>query len=169
MYITYETAQYCWNDKKSEFVRLVKPLITILNDLPKPDFMPTKLVRISDMKVVDGSQVNEGYCALAYSWNQSGDILIDKTTGKYKRIDEGRHEIISLLTIKITIFQKRFNTSNLKASFSKYVNNSTSNIYGTTKCASIKRIKKKKNMKYVTCIKYTKMLIALLHLYLITL
>ncbi|KAI9271752.1 hypothetical protein BDA99DRAFT_534224 [Phascolomyces articulosus] len=93
MYITYETKQYSRNDKH-ELIQSVKPHITIPNDLPKPDFMPTKLVRISDMKVVDGSQVNEGYCALSYSWNQSGDFLLNETTGKYKRIDEGKHEII---------------------------------------------------------------------------
>ncbi|KAI9251525.1 hypothetical protein BDA99DRAFT_575229, partial [Phascolomyces articulosus] len=94
MYITYETIQYSRNDRYG-YAKRVKPSIIIPNDLPKPDFMPTKLVRISDMKVVDGSQVNEGYCALSYSWNQSGDILIDETTGKYKRIDEGKHKIIS--------------------------------------------------------------------------
>ncbi|KAI9251464.1 hypothetical protein BDA99DRAFT_541452 [Phascolomyces articulosus] len=95
MYITYEAAQYTWsfNDKLNRFIKSVKP---IPNDLPKPDFMPTKLVRISDMKAVDGSQVNEGYCALSYSWNQSGDILFDETTGKSKRIDEGKHKIIRI-------------------------------------------------------------------------
>ncbi|KAI9253526.1 hypothetical protein BDA99DRAFT_607636 [Phascolomyces articulosus] len=82
MYITYETVQYSLNGK-------------VPNDLPRPDFKPSKLVRISDMEVVDGSQVNEGYCALSYSWDQSGDILIDKATGKYKRVDEGKRKIIS--------------------------------------------------------------------------
>ncbi|KAI9271537.1 hypothetical protein BDA99DRAFT_594509 [Phascolomyces articulosus] len=96
MYITYETAQYSsLNGQRYTSAKRVKPLRIIPNDLPKTDFMPTKLVRISDMKVVDGSQVNEGYCALSYSWNQSGDILLDEKTGKYKRIDEGKHNIIS--------------------------------------------------------------------------
>ncbi|KAI9272745.1 hypothetical protein BDA99DRAFT_533583 [Phascolomyces articulosus] len=87
MYITYETVPNYWSEKN------VMPRKTIPNDLPKPDFMPAKLVRISDMKVVSGSQVNEGYCALSYSWNQSGDILYDEIAGKYKRIDKGKHRI----------------------------------------------------------------------------
>ncbi|KAI9271887.1 hypothetical protein BDA99DRAFT_595139 [Phascolomyces articulosus] len=93
MYITYETAQYSQN-QKSKSTKRIKSHVTIPNDLPKPDFMPTKLVRISDMKVVNGSQVNEGYCALSYLWKQSGDILLDETIGKYVRIDEGKHKII---------------------------------------------------------------------------
>ncbi|KAI9253465.1 hypothetical protein BDA99DRAFT_540715 [Phascolomyces articulosus] len=59
--------------------------------------MPTKLVCISDINIVDGSQVNEGYCALSYSWNQSGDIRDDN--GKYVRVDEGKHKIVSYHTI----------------------------------------------------------------------
>ncbi|KAI9271701.1 hypothetical protein BDA99DRAFT_569506 [Phascolomyces articulosus] len=116
MYITYETAQYSPNDKH-ERAKRVKPSKKIPNDLPKPDFMPTKLVRISDMTVVNGSQVNEGYCTLSYSWNQSGDIVLDETTGKYKRIDEGKHEIISydniypdmIIPYYKTLDNKRFN------------------------------------------------------------
>ncbi|KAI9247669.1 hypothetical protein BDA99DRAFT_591784 [Phascolomyces articulosus] len=89
-----KTAQYSSNDTR-KLAKRPQPPITIPNDLPIPDFMPTKLVRISDMKVVDGYQVNKGYCALSYSWNQSGDILLDEKTGKYVRIDEGEHKIIS--------------------------------------------------------------------------
>ncbi|KAI9271495.1 hypothetical protein BDA99DRAFT_533983 [Phascolomyces articulosus] len=88
-----KTAQYSSIHKK-EYRRRSQPPITIPNELPKPDFMPTKLVRISDMKVVDGSQVNEGYCALSYSWDQSGDIQQDDN-GKYVRVDDGKHKIIS--------------------------------------------------------------------------
>ncbi|KAI9271955.1 hypothetical protein BDA99DRAFT_534424 [Phascolomyces articulosus] len=94
MYITYETAQYS-NNESGKHIKRLNPLIATPSDLPKPDFMPAKLVRISDMKVVDGLQVNEGYCALSYSWSQSGDIVLDEITGKYKRIDEGKHKVIS--------------------------------------------------------------------------
>ena len=63
--------------------------------LPKPDFMPTYLVRTSDMKVVPGSEVHEGYCTLSYSWNQSGEIIKDETGKKsHRRIDEGKHKIV---------------------------------------------------------------------------
>ncbi|KAI9271940.1 hypothetical protein BDA99DRAFT_557142 [Phascolomyces articulosus] len=90
--------------------------------------MPTKLVRISDMKVVDGPQVNEGYCALSYSWNQSGDILLDEATGKYKRIDEGKHKIISYHYIfpdmvipeyKIPYYDDKYRPTRIKTKLSK--------------------------------------------------
>ncbi|KAI9243357.1 hypothetical protein BDA99DRAFT_577522, partial [Phascolomyces articulosus] len=95
MYITYETAQSVRGPGSRGYIKHSQPPVTIPNEFPKTDFIPSKLVRISDMKVVDGSQVNEGYCALSYSWNQSGNILLDIITKKYKRIDEGKHEIIS--------------------------------------------------------------------------
>ncbi|KAI9278577.1 hypothetical protein BDA99DRAFT_567277 [Phascolomyces articulosus] len=109
MYITYETAHW-YMDEKRKCVTHDQPLKTIPTVLPKPDFKPTKLVRISDMKVVDGSQVNEGYCALSYVWNQSGDIILldqqqkitpgvgkkeNNNIKEYKRIDKGKHKIIS--------------------------------------------------------------------------
>ena len=63
--------------------------------------MPSHLVRTYDMKVVSSSQVNEGYCALYYSWNQSGGIIENGITiggnkgkdGK-RRIDQAKHRII---------------------------------------------------------------------------
>ncbi|KAI9261546.1 hypothetical protein BDA99DRAFT_78933 [Phascolomyces articulosus] len=62
--------------------------------LPKPEFMPAKLVRISDMCVVAGSHVNEGYCALSYCWAQSGEIKIQGASGRRIRVDMGNHRII---------------------------------------------------------------------------
>ena len=63
--------------------------------VPKPSFMPSYLVRTSDMKVVQGSEVNEGYCTLSYSWNQSGEIVKNEATGESDfRIDQGKHKII---------------------------------------------------------------------------
>ena len=43
------------------------------NKLPKPTFMPLKVIRVSDMVVVPGNKVNEGYCALSYSWDHCGE------------------------------------------------------------------------------------------------
>ncbi|KAI9251360.1 hypothetical protein BDA99DRAFT_541352 [Phascolomyces articulosus] len=128
MHIIYETAQYySWID--GEEVQCIKPTKTIPNDLLKPDFMPTKLVRISDMKVVDGSQVNEGYCTLSYSWNQSGDMVLDKTTGKYKRIDEGKHEIIS--PIEVCYTKGIINSfGHKKTKYTTQANINISNVYG---------------------------------------
>ncbi|KAG2221008.1 hypothetical protein INT45_004627 [Circinella minor] len=62
--------------------------------LPKPNFMPSYLVRTSDMKVVKGSKVQEGYCTLTYSWNQSGEITKNEITGNMERTDQGKHKII---------------------------------------------------------------------------
>ena len=42
--------------------RYSKPPKRIPLILPKLDFMPTYLVRTSDMKLVPGSEVHEGYC-----------------------------------------------------------------------------------------------------------
>ncbi|KAI9274713.1 hypothetical protein BDA99DRAFT_533330 [Phascolomyces articulosus] len=97
-----KTLHEYYNDKKREFTKHVKPPITIPDDLPKPDFMPAKLVRASDMKVVDGSQVNEGYCALSYSWNQSGDIVLDETTGNINESMKANTRLF-LITIFILI------------------------------------------------------------------
>ena len=61
----------------------------------KLHFMPSYLVRTSDMKVVKGSDVNEGYCTLSYSWNQSGEIIkIGAGEKSHRRIDQGIHKII---------------------------------------------------------------------------
>ena len=51
--------------------------------VPKPNFMTSYLVRTSDMKVVQGSEINEGYWMLSYSWNQSGEIIKNEATGEY--------------------------------------------------------------------------------------
>ena len=55
--------------------------------------MPKRLVRINDMKVVFGSEIDEGYCTLSYSWNQSGDMIEDKESGNCERSDQGKHQI----------------------------------------------------------------------------
>ncbi|KAI9253528.1 hypothetical protein BDA99DRAFT_563104 [Phascolomyces articulosus] len=94
MYISYETAQFT-KDNKGRFYKQYEPPKKLPGGLPKPEFMPTKLVRITDMKVVNGSQVHEGYCALSYSWNQSGEVIKDNITGKSKRVDQGKHKIIT--------------------------------------------------------------------------
>ncbi|KAG2214929.1 hypothetical protein INT45_010573 [Circinella minor] len=46
------------------------------------------------MKVVEGSKVQEGYCALSYSWDQSGEIIKSEANEKSYRIDQGKHEIV---------------------------------------------------------------------------
>ncbi|KAI9490491.1 hypothetical protein BDB00DRAFT_551519 [Zychaea mexicana] len=106
MYITYNARQ--WRErmyyKSDDSVNITYPKVGLtgphdsppqrFHQLPKSTFIPTWLVRISDMTVVPGSTASEGYCALSYSWNQSGDTIIDKNTGKAKRVDEGKHRII---------------------------------------------------------------------------
>ena len=114
-YITYKKAQYsdykmkrwipffeimrdrtCSKSYWQEGIhRYSKPPKKVPLILPKPNFMPRYLVRISDMKVVQGSEVQEGYCALSYSWNQSGEIIKNETDRKsYQRVDQGKHRII---------------------------------------------------------------------------
>ncbi|KAI9250173.1 hypothetical protein BDA99DRAFT_608473 [Phascolomyces articulosus] len=112
MYITYETTQYSLNDR-GKSPKFSQPPKKVPNDLPKPDFMPTKLVRISDTQVVDGSQVNEGYCALSYSWNQSGEIQQDDN-GEYIRVDEGKHEIISYSNVSRDMMNRELSEKHRK-------------------------------------------------------
>ncbi|KAI9494886.1 hypothetical protein BDB00DRAFT_927833 [Zychaea mexicana] len=81
MCITYETKQWCMTTPFQHSGPYTQPPRKFSN-LPKPDFMPTWLVRISDMQMVRGSTVNEGYCALSYSWNQSGETIVDEVHGK---------------------------------------------------------------------------------------
>ncbi|KAI9494802.1 hypothetical protein BDB00DRAFT_871076 [Zychaea mexicana] len=98
MYVTYSTRQYSDHDQwysetQYGLFRFARPPQRF-STLPKPQFMPSKLLRVTDMRIVQGSTVNEGYCALSYSWNWSGDIIMDEANGKTKRVDHKKHKII---------------------------------------------------------------------------
>jgi hypothetical protein len=54
-------------------------------------FRPKKLIRCSDMVVVNGNEAIDGYCTLSYSWNWSGDIIYKNE--KSERIDNKNHII----------------------------------------------------------------------------
>ncbi|KAI7851171.1 hypothetical protein BDC45DRAFT_608263 [Circinella umbellata] len=96
------------NCKEENIHKYDEPPKKIPYILPKPSFMPSCLVRTSDMKPVKGSEVQEGYCALSYSWNQSGEITKNETTGDMERNDEGKHKIIySSKTVLRTILKSR--------------------------------------------------------------
>ncbi|KAI9253506.1 hypothetical protein BDA99DRAFT_540758 [Phascolomyces articulosus] len=142
--------------------------------LSKTKFMPTKLVRIHDMKVVKGSQVKEGYYALSYSWNQSGDSIIDQVTGKSMRVDEGKHKIIFPYEKKI---QRRGKKNKMKGKV-KYVKFegtiqqickqfNIQYIWYDQMCINQNNKDEKKNEKYATCIIFIATLIAQWHLSLI--
>ncbi|KAI8142131.1 hypothetical protein BJV82DRAFT_615654 [Fennellomyces sp. T-0311] len=60
-----------------------------------PSFMPTWLIRVSDMQLVRGSAVRAPYYTLSYSPDQSGDYSKNKDNDKYTLNDQGKHEIIS--------------------------------------------------------------------------
>ncbi|KAI7846551.1 hypothetical protein BDC45DRAFT_542785 [Circinella umbellata] len=55
--------------------------------LPKPPFIPRRLVRISDMKAIQGSKVNKGYCTIYYPWNQSAELVKNEATREIDRVD----------------------------------------------------------------------------------
>ncbi|KAI9265233.1 heterokaryon incompatibility protein-domain-containing protein [Phascolomyces articulosus] len=57
------------------------------------EYRPTYLIRVSDWEKVPGKQVETGYCALSYVWEQSGDV-VRKENGEYDCIDNGRHCIV---------------------------------------------------------------------------
>ncbi|KAI9496820.1 hypothetical protein BDB00DRAFT_926393 [Zychaea mexicana] len=61
-------------------------------------YRPTWLIRSSDWKTVPGKEAVNGYCALSYCWEQSGEIIRDEENGdEYKCIDKGRHRITELV------------------------------------------------------------------------
>ncbi|KAI9276647.1 hypothetical protein BDA99DRAFT_554610 [Phascolomyces articulosus] len=94
MYITFDTRQFYFLDNRDNEHN--DPSITtgVPDMLPKPEFMPSILVRSSDMKVVNGSQILKGYYALSYSWNQSGKIIYNTFRDRHIRVDKGKHKII---------------------------------------------------------------------------
>ena len=102
MYVTYEPKQLYKVERRKHgsnilyhcngpYDRAPNP---VPDGLPKPDFMPAKLLRISDMQIVDGSKVQEGDCALSYSWSWCGNNVMDEDEGKARRVDEGKHRIV---------------------------------------------------------------------------
>ncbi|KAI9265213.1 hypothetical protein BDA99DRAFT_536695 [Phascolomyces articulosus] len=104
VYIKYETRQWATAPKSSlphydiwgeRLDKYYLPPKRFPDTLPKPEVMPTHLIRISDMEVVNGSDIDEGYCALSYSWNQTGCIIKNKLTKmKAMKVDQGKHKII---------------------------------------------------------------------------
>ncbi|KAI9258077.1 heterokaryon incompatibility protein-domain-containing protein [Phascolomyces articulosus] len=100
-YITYEKKQWyhpdpIFNTTRTARCELPSRRVSTLLSTPEDDsFIPTRLVRTADMTVISGAKVkNEEYCALSYSWISSGENIKDETTGKAKRVDEGKHRII---------------------------------------------------------------------------
>ncbi|KAI9262319.1 hypothetical protein BDA99DRAFT_537659 [Phascolomyces articulosus] len=84
MYITY-----CRNQRSLN----VKDTTQYRRDATAGEYRPTCLIRVSDWKKVPGKQVETGYCALSYVWEQSGDV-VQKENGEYDCIDNGRHCIV---------------------------------------------------------------------------
>ncbi|KAG2222359.1 hypothetical protein INT45_009832 [Circinella minor] len=97
-YITYSKKRFApeLDESPGYFKRYtpVPPADKVPSTLDRPQFMPSYLVRTSDMVVVQSSEVQEGYCALSYSWNQSGKVVKNVTTGNTERNDEGKHKIV---------------------------------------------------------------------------
>ena len=76
-YITYNTKHWLIGNpsgiiNNSTNINYNSKLWDAVKILPKPEFLPIYLVRISDMKAVRGSELKEEYCALSYPWNQTG-------------------------------------------------------------------------------------------------
>ncbi|KAI9276754.1 hypothetical protein BDA99DRAFT_531849 [Phascolomyces articulosus] len=93
-----QDAQYEFYDR-NRFSKRYKPFKTVSNGLSNSGFMPSKFIRVFDLVVVKGSQVNEGYCALSYTWNRTGRTFYDPARVQHIRTDEGVHEVISYVDI----------------------------------------------------------------------
>ncbi|KAI8147727.1 hypothetical protein BJV82DRAFT_709466 [Fennellomyces sp. T-0311] len=60
------------------------------NKTTSGNYRPTWLIRTEGWKKVPGTEAYEGYHALSYCWEQSGDIL-EVADGKFIRVDNGQH------------------------------------------------------------------------------
>ncbi|KAI9268149.1 hypothetical protein BDA99DRAFT_535665 [Phascolomyces articulosus] len=126
MYIIYEGAQWTISTNEETLKRYGEPPIRVQGMLPKPKLILSKLVRVFDMKVIPGAEANEGYYALSYSWNQSGDIVVDNLTGKSKRVDQVTTTRIVLKYVP----ENKDSWFHLKILFNGHATISTSNTYG---------------------------------------
>ncbi|KAI9276830.1 hypothetical protein BDA99DRAFT_531928 [Phascolomyces articulosus] len=82
MYITYEQKQYQMTDLDGT---LSQPESTHScnshgDEVPKQQksFRPTSLIRVSDMKIVKGVDIDEGYCIISLANNQSSEFVIQE-------------------------------------------------------------------------------------------
>ncbi|KAI8138217.1 hypothetical protein BJV82DRAFT_632169, partial [Fennellomyces sp. T-0311] len=98
MYITYETPQWRIDHLRGE---LSRPLYS---NLPHRRFIPLRsstelkprwLVRVSDMTIIDGSDVKEEYCVLSYAKSQSGDIVNDNNGGHQITSHAGKNVLVT--------------------------------------------------------------------------
>ncbi|KAI7852033.1 hypothetical protein BDC45DRAFT_514170 [Circinella umbellata] len=95
MYVTIENTHYCITSHKN--VKL-HPCLPFMHGTTSPishgisvecngiassklksfahtsDFRPTRLIRTSDMTIVSGQDAINGYCAISYPWEWSGDV-----------------------------------------------------------------------------------------------
>ncbi|KAG2223710.1 hypothetical protein INT45_007288 [Circinella minor] len=114
-YITYDRSRI-WRGEEIYIGKLsgphkrfpkrdVRPMQERLQRLKKPLFKPTRLIRVADMQVIKGSDLTDDdyYCAISYSWNQSGDICKqeDSVSEDIICIDKGKHTIIDSAAKKI--------------------------------------------------------------------
>ncbi|KAI8150387.1 hypothetical protein BJV82DRAFT_573535 [Fennellomyces sp. T-0311] len=122
MYIRYENRQYrslkLYLDSSRNW-HATPPGWTFGLPPPKSEFKPSFLVRVSDMQKIRGCEADEGYYALSYSWNQSGDII--KDGDEYHRTDDGRHKIVLYgITEKSSNIQRLFKFLTRRSKYVKF-------------------------------------------------
>ena len=85
--------------------RDLHPMRQRVQQMKRPLFKPTRLIRVADMRIIKGFELNDSdyYCAISYSWNQSGDVFRPEGSGPEDYIcrDEGKHTIIDSSAKKI--------------------------------------------------------------------
>ncbi|KAI8139913.1 hypothetical protein BJV82DRAFT_625466 [Fennellomyces sp. T-0311] len=79
MYVTYETDQVAFGKR---------PAVTA------SEYRPERVIRVSDMTVVPGSEAVDGYCALSYSWTWGGERVV-LADGRQDVKDEGHHVVVT--------------------------------------------------------------------------
>ncbi|KAI9498859.1 hypothetical protein BDB00DRAFT_322961 [Zychaea mexicana] len=114
MYITYDTQQYpifadgdiaLYGDRKTSRLQAlersserpppgIRHLMALSKAAKSPFRVPPRLVRTSDMSIVPGTEAHkQGYCALSYPWNWSGDIVVRGKENSI-RVDRAKHRLI---------------------------------------------------------------------------
>ena len=109
-----------------------------------PLYLSRLIVRTCDMKVVQNFEVNEGYCALPYSWSRPGDVMKNETIGKADVDDQGKHKIVfpAKIVRKSREVENELHAkssmSHLKVLYKRYARILISSIFGMIECASTK-------------------------------
>ena len=112
MYITY-----CRNQKSVDLEDKTSYRLSVTGG----EYRPNWLVRISDWKIVPGSEAENGYHTLSYCWEQSGEVFKRMDGNGYDLIDNGEHCIVENYNFEEDYIVKPGELPDTKEEDSKYI------------------------------------------------